>query len=310
MGKATIGWDNLFTYDSLVHAMAGSAGGVTAMTTFYPLDIVRSRLQVDDLAKGKNTWALIKEILDSEGLEGLYRGLEPVLISLCASNFVYFYSFHGLRAMFKNSEPSALRDLFLGSIAGTFNVLLTTPLWVVNMRMKMQGAKLKNGGEMTRNAPRYKNIFHGIYKIASTEGVPALWAGAIPSLVLVTNPAIQFMIYENLKRRTQLWTGKEQIKGSNALLLGAISKSLSTVLTYPLQLVQSKLRYGSEDVKNKNMMQVIRMILRRNGPGGLYKGMEAKLYQTVLATALMFFTYEKIAAFVFTIMKGSRKMKK
>lgn len=102
---------------------------------------------------------------------------------------------------------------------------------------------MKHGGDsVVRNSPRYKNIFHGIYKIAATEGVPALWAGAIPSLVLVTNPAIQFMIYENLKRRTQLWTGQEQIKGSTALLLGAISKSMSTILTYPLQIVQSKLR--------------------------------------------------------------------
>lgn len=77
--------------------------------------------------------------------EGLYRGLEPVLVSLCASNFVYFYSFHGLRSVFnkKGSNQSAARDLLLGSIAGAINVLLTTPLWVVNMRMKMQGAKVK-----------------------------------------------------------------------------------------------------------------------------------------------------------------------
>ena len=44
--------------------------------------------------------------------------------------------------MFKTKAPSAIRDLILGSIAGTINVLLTTPLWVVNMRMKMQGAKV------------------------------------------------------------------------------------------------------------------------------------------------------------------------
>lgn len=48
--------------------MAGSAGGVTAMSTFYPLDTVRSRLQVDDYAKSKSTWAVIKEIVDEEGM--------------------------------------------------------------------------------------------------------------------------------------------------------------------------------------------------------------------------------------------------
>lgn len=67
-----------------------------------------------------------------------------MLVSLCASNFVYFYSFHGLRAVFnQKGSHSAARDLLLGSVAGAINVLLTTPLWVVNMRMKMQGAKVK-----------------------------------------------------------------------------------------------------------------------------------------------------------------------
>lgn len=82
--------------------------------------------------------------------------------------------------------------------------------------------------------------------IAKTEGIPALWAGAMPSLILVTNPAIQFMIYEMLKRRLTKLSGNNQIKGSTALLLGAISKSLSTILTYPLQVVQSKLRVSDK----------------------------------------------------------------
>lgn len=38
------------------------------MTTFYPLDTVRSRLQVNDYSKAKSTWKVIKNILDEEGL--------------------------------------------------------------------------------------------------------------------------------------------------------------------------------------------------------------------------------------------------
>jgi hypothetical protein len=49
----------------------------------------------------------------------LYRGIIPVLESLCASNFVYFYTFHGLKAMKdKSSEQSAVKDLLLASVAG------------------------------------------------------------------------------------------------------------------------------------------------------------------------------------------------
>lgn len=35
---------------------------------------------------------------------------------------------------------------------------------------------------------------------------------------------------------------------------------------------------------------------------GLYKGLEAKLLQTVLTAALMFLVYEKLTAATFTIM--------
>lgn len=38
-------------------------------------------------------------------------------------------------------------------------------------------------------------------QIIRGEGVGALWNGTFPSLLLVLNPAIQFMIYEGLKRQ-------------------------------------------------------------------------------------------------------------
>lgn len=48
---------------------------------------------------------------------------------------------------------------------------------------------------------------------------------------------------------------------------------------------------------------------RRFGIMGLYKGLEAKLLQTVLTAALMFLVYEKLTAATFTVMglKSSHK---
>jgi hypothetical protein len=48
----------------------------------------------------------------------LYRGMVPVLQSLCVSNFVYFYTFHGLKGLFLAKDQNALRDLFFGCVAG------------------------------------------------------------------------------------------------------------------------------------------------------------------------------------------------
>ena len=48
----------------------------------------------------------------------------PVLESLCASNFVYFYTFHGLKALRATSaDQSAGRDLLLASVAGISSLL-------------------------------------------------------------------------------------------------------------------------------------------------------------------------------------------
>ncbi|KAI1291891.1 Peroxisomal membrane protein PMP34 [Halotydeus destructor] len=303
-------WDKLFTYETLTHACAGSVGSMTAMAVFYPLDTVRSRLQVEDGRKSKDTMKTLQELVQEEGPESLYRGLQPVLVSLCASGFVYFYTFHGLRAVFTSRaghEHSAARDLVLGAIAGAINVLLTTPVWVVNSRLKMQGAKLKQGDESIRKYPKYKGILDGLIRITEQEGLPTLWAGTMASLLLVSNPSIQFMIYESLKRRVMQVLKTESLGAGSVFAIGALSKSISTILTYPLQLIQSKSRYGSSDVKNKRIMDIMRMIVEKNGPTGLYKGLEAKLLQTVLTTALMFMCYEKITQFVFAIMSARHR---
>jgi len=186
------------------------------------------------------------------------------------------------------------------------NVMTTAPFWVVNTRMKMQGAKIKHAGEEQAQPkyPKYDGILDGIIKIAQMEGASTLWSGMIPSLMLVSSPAIQFMVYESLKRRAHLIFKTEKLTAGTIFALGACSKSISTVITYPLQLVQAKARYGGDDVKNKRLIEIVLAIIKTNGPAGMYKGLEAKLLQTVLATALMYLCYEKITGLVFAIMKG------
>ena len=146
-------------------------------------------------------------------------------------------------------------------------------------------------------------------KISQQEGIDKLWSGTLPSLVLVSNPALQFMVYESLKRRVMELLKSDQLSSGVIFILGAIAKSISTVITYPLQVVQHKSRFGSEDVKNKRMVQVLMDIVAQTGLLGLYKGLEAKLLQTVLTTAMMYLCYEKIVAFVLRLLNSQAKLK-
>ncbi|XP_055701063.1 peroxisomal membrane protein PMP34 [Phlebotomus papatasi] len=296
------GFKDVFSYNSWVHAVSGASGAVVAMSAFYPLDTVRSRLQLEDPEKRKNlsTLDVLKQLVIEEGFGTLYRGLVPVLESLCISNFVYFYTFHSLKALRSAGKgQNALRDLILGSVAGVVNVLTTTPCWVVNTRLKMKGIKASGGQD---NAP-YSNLFEGLLYVAQTEGVAGLWAGTIPSLVLVINPALQFMMYEGIKRRLVKVYGDLPAVGYFAV--GAVAKAFATVLTYPLQLVQTKLRHGDRNASlppNAGTIEMLLFLVKKHGVIGLFRGLEAKLLQTVLTAALMFTAYEKIAKFVTSLL--------
>lgn len=166
-----------------------------------------------------------------------------------------------------------------GMLAGSVNVIITSPLWVVNTRMKMK----KNP---------YSSLFEGLLDVFQKEGVKGLWSGTLPSLLLVSNPAIQFMVYEALKRRL-LSRGQFDIYA--AFFVGAIAKAVATTVTYPLQLVQARLRAGT------SMRPLLTSV--KSKPLTLFRGLEAKLLQTVLTAALMFLIYEKVVRLVLTIMR-------
>ncbi|RXN32837.1 peroxisomal membrane PMP34-like protein [Labeo rohita] len=275
MGSKDLKLLDVFSYESLVHAVAGAMGSVTAMTVFFPLDTARLRLQVDDKRKAKSTPAILSEIIKEEGLLAPYRGWFPVICSLCCSNFVYFYCFHSLKATWLQGQRSTPgRDLIIGIAADAF------------------------------------------VQIMQQEGVGALWNGTFPSLLLVLNPAVQFMIYEGLKRQLMRGVHRE-LYSVEVFLIGAIAKAIATTITYPLQTVQSVLRFGqhgqsTDQSKLLNSLRSVMYLLinrvRKWGVLGLFKGLEAKLLQTVLTAALMFLLYEKIANTTFRVMGVKRTM--
>jgi len=258
-----------------------------------PLTTSFTRAQLEDGASSEGPLETIKRILEKEGLEGLYRGCVSTCESVCVSNFVYFYTFHALKNRIGNGPQTPMKDLLFACLAGSLNVLMTNPLWVVNSRMKMSGVHQSN--------PRYKGLLDGLIKIQRLEGVGALWNGTKASLMLVSNPAIKFTVYELLKRKL---VGGKPIMGLKAFLLGAASTAVATMITYPAQMVQAKARNSRKKLALK---EIYLQILREDGLKGLFKGLDSKLVQSMVAAGFMFLAYEKIAVFVFSLLGVKKK---
>eukprot|EP00051_Salpingoeca_urceolata_P009550 m.115758 g.115758 ORF g.115758 m.115758 type:complete len:302 (+) comp16355_c0_seq16:281-1186(+) len=274
------------------HALAGTAGGMCAMTLLFPLDYIRTIQQVNPLAG--SAVRVAKQAVAEGGWHRLYTGLRPVLLTIGISNFVYYGVYAALkRAAAGGAALSSLSAAsFLGSaaVAGSITVLVTSPIWVVNTRMKLQ-----------KNNEFASSLWDGLRKIATTEGLAALWAGTLPSLVLVSNPAIQQAMYEQLRlvciacRKRQ----SRELQWIDFFVMGAVSKLIATLCTYPMQVIQNILRAKNDGTA----WEAVTRFLRQTGWQGLFRGLRAKIVQTVMNAAFLFLTYEQLLKVSLTLLK-------
>jgi len=296
---------SLLSLHNLLQAICGAFGSVISISAFYPLETVRTRLQVDADLSLRSPIPLAIDIGRTEGVKSLYRGLPSLVLALSVTNFVYFYTFHGLRTLYVTHTASI--DFICASVAGVVTVLLSNPLWVANTRLKLQGVTYKakeKGGSKER---RFTSVLDCLGGIIQHEGWQALWSGTSSSLMLISNPSLQYSCYEYLKRLGSNMVINPHLRH---LFNGALSKLVATVITYPLQVMQTQRRSGRfestksdpKSSKRSFLLSIVDQgstIVKRDGIAGLFRGLESKLLQTVFSAALMFFIYEEMANFVF-----------
>jgi len=290
------------------------------MTLFYPLDLIRTYNQVDNTS----VWQLVEE----HGPAVLYKGLQGVLISLGVSNFVYFYTNNLLKVLIRRftgeKDVTVFQNLFIASLAGVVNVLLTCPLWVANTRLKLESVQSgvpshgkvapritesyrKDHKEQKEESKPYEGMIDCMQRIAVEEDLWALWNGAGSSLMLVSNPTIHFVVYDKTKayvteRARSL--GRKNLTSWEIFVTGAIAKAMATILTYPVQVAQSRQRANKTKSGGtfSNTFKILRGIYGEVGFRGWFAGMTSKLLQTILTAAFQFLCYEKIQRVIFGIM--------
>jgi len=302
----------IFTTTNFADGCAGACGGVSAISVFYPLNIVRTKLQTDDInAKERSISTVITDILREEGLQGLFKGYKGQVIALGCSNFIYFYTYSMIKLIIQKKTSKVITpftNLAVGAVAGVVNVLMTTPLWMVSTQLQVQARKGTKAG-----MEPYKGMWDGLVRCYNAEGIEGLWKGLVPNLALVSNPTIHFFVYERLRIVMSKIAAKRGsgITSFEFFCMGAMAKAVATVLTYPVQLAQSQLRNDRKSAdgkrKFKGTIDCLAKIYHKSGVKGLFRGMFAKLWQTVLTAAFQFMAYEKVRVLVFYALTGKTK---
>eukprot|EP01007_Sphenomonas_quadrangularis_P001393 NODE_233_length_1765_cov_119.472028_g176_i0.p3 GENE.NODE_233_length_1765_cov_119.472028_g176_i0~~NODE_233_length_1765_cov_119.472028_g176_i0.p3 ORF type:complete len:108 (+),score=24.60 NODE_233_length_1765_cov_119.472028_g176_i0:697-1020(+) len=83
--------------------------------------------------------------------------------------------------------------------------------------------------------------------------------------------------------------------------MSAISKAAAALVSYPYQVVATRMREEPPDGVNpryRGILQTTRTVVRESGLGALYGGLTAHCIRVVPHTAIVFLTYESFLAFV------------
>ncbi|KAK9897357.1 mitochondrial carrier [Cystobasidium minutum MCA 4210] len=305
-------------------AVAGALGGVIANSIVYPLDTVKTRVQAESDAKKlqeakevpspqvkrngaprKLTSAqkvrvrdVIRHVWRDGGIAGFYRGYSASMLNTFSMQFAYFYWYTVVRGAYVQKlypgvvasavTLSTAAELILGALAGALGQVFTIPVSVVATRQQLDD--------------KSQSLLATTMEIIRDDGITGLWTGLKASLVLTVNPALTYGSFERLK---PFILGDSKMTPRKAFVLGALSKTIATIITFPYILakvrLQAKFKEAQEEgdstvdgmplekaKRPSGALEILGAIYKQKGFRGWYQGMQAHIFKAVLAQALLF----------------------
>lgn len=305
-----------FDLESLSEATSGAIGALVSTTVLYPLDTCKTKYQAENQSQHQRKYRNISDVLweaISTGHVGsLYQGLGTKNFQSFISSFIYFYGYSFLKRIYLkrsgNKKIGTKANLIVAAAAGACTVVLTQPLDTASSRMQTS--------EFGKSKGLWKTLTEGTWSEA--------FDGLGISLLLTSNPSIQYTVFDQLKQRllrTQLTreSGKESspeaLSAFSAFMLGALSKCIATILTYPairckivIQAAESGQEKNEDKYNDKKTVSgALNTIWKREGLLGFFKGLQAQILKTVLSSALLLMIKEKVAKTSWIILLALRK---
>jgi len=271
------------------HSIAAFGASSVATLITYPLDVVKVRFQIDR-TKGAlpSILSQTSSIVHKEGLFILWSGIFPALIASGISWSGFFIFMKLQKKRWSPERSGMIRDAAASVEAGSIMVLITNPIWLIKTRLQLP------------NSP-YLGFLDAFTRIIQEEGIRALYRGVVPALLLTSHGVIQLTIYEELKRF-------REPSGSTAglaLVYGSIAKLSAALITYPYQVVKTRVqqRYTNPNSKYAydlpagelaRTIRCIRDTWQVEGFRGFLKGCWPNSLRVIPNAGITFWVYEMI----------------
>ncbi|BEI87179.1 hypothetical protein CcaverHIS002_0705250 [Cutaneotrichosporon cavernicola] len=257
-----------------------------------PIDVVKTRIQIDPALKGYNLVTGARKIVAAEGPRGLITGAGPTFVGYFLQGGAKFAGYEAAKKYLvdlSGSREKAIEyrtAIYLGgaAIAEFFADILLTPAEATRIRL-VSNPKFANG------------MVPAFTKILKTEGVGALYAGFIPILCKQIPYAIgQFTVNERclefIYRRMTPEKRKNLTSGQHfgiTLTSGIIAGFAAAILSHPADTLLSQINkgHGPEGSQVHRLVAIAKQV----GFQGLWAGLGPRMIMTAGLVSSQFVMY-------------------
>lgn len=266
--------------DNIKSFTSGGFGGICAVLTGHPFDLVKVRLQT---GLYDSSMKCISDTLKKDGPLGFYRGVMPPLVGVTpmfavsfwgydlGKNLVYYYN----KKPVSDNTPLTIGEI---SFAGFFSAIPTTLVAAPFERVKvvMQISKSNN------------SMFQTVKQILKDGGLRSLFKGSVATLARDgPGSAVYFATYEILKKK--LSNGSNDLSLSAIMIAGGFAGVAMWVTIFPIDTIKSK---QQSSVGKISIAQVTREIYGKGGVKAFFPGIGPALARSFPANAAAFLGVE------------------
>lgn len=307
-----IDYEALPTNSVPVTLAAGAFAGIVEHTAMYPIDSIKTRLQVISPSPSAVYSGVINafhRISSAEGAVALWRGVTSVIIGAGPAHAIYFCTYEQAKKALLNfggrnnltvssndtqsnirvdNTYSHLAHAAAGALATIANDGLMTPFDVVKQQMQVHNSQFKSVISCA------KHIFH-------TEGIRGFYV-SYPTTLMMSVPfqAIHFAMYEYFQ---DIFNPKNVYDPLSHCISGGAAGAVSAFLTTPLDVTKTLLqtRTVSNDPSIRNasgLVDAFKLIYKKDGFSGYMRGANARVLANMPSTAICWTTYEFMKMFL------------
>ncbi|WFD06395.1 Fe(2+) transporter [Malassezia vespertilionis] len=268
-------------YPLHINMTAGSLAGITEHAVMFPVDLVRTRMQVltnNPAAKYTGVTEALTRISSVEGFKGLWKGIASVILGAGPAHALYFGTYEIVKEH-TGGNRSGLQLAstgFAGASATIASDAFMNPFDVIKQRMQLQGN-------------HFRSVFQCASELYKAEGLRTFYV-SYPTTLTMTIPftAIQFATYEWAKK---LLNPRDSYSPTTHAVAGGLAGAAAAALTNPLDVAKTVLQTrgcsSDPEIRNVNSMwSAFKLIKQKEGFHGFWRGLSPRIVTHVPSNAL------------------------